>query len=112
MLIHLCKCPAAALPRTAGRPGICIENQSQTMFPRMVNMTGRPAARRSSPRGTRMALAGAVAALAVAAAGCSSTATSASSAKTTVINVIGAENEYADVLAQIGGRYVHVSSIL
>ena len=29
-----------------------------------------------------------------------------------VINAIGAENEYANVLAQIGGRYVHVSSIL
>jgi len=29
-----------------------------------------------------------------------------------VINAIGAENEYADVLAQIGGPYVHVSSIL
>ena len=31
---------------------------------------------------------------------------------TTVINAIGAENEYANVLSQIGGRYVHVSSIL
>jgi zinc/manganese transport system substrate-binding protein len=29
-----------------------------------------------------------------------------------VVNAIGAENEYADVLSQIGGRYVHVSSIL
>jgi zinc/manganese transport system substrate-binding protein len=29
-----------------------------------------------------------------------------------VINAVGAENEYADVLAQIGGAYVHVSSIL
>ena len=29
-----------------------------------------------------------------------------------VINAIGAENEYANVLGQIGGRYVHVSSIL
>ena len=29
-----------------------------------------------------------------------------------MINAIGAENEYADVLSQIGGRYVHVSSIL
>jgi zinc/manganese transport system substrate-binding protein len=29
-----------------------------------------------------------------------------------VINAIGAENEYANVLAQIGGVYVHVSSIL
>ncbi len=29
-----------------------------------------------------------------------------------MINAIGTENEYANVLAQIGGAYVHVSSIL
>src|SRR6202034_2384251 len=29
-----------------------------------------------------------------------------------VVNAIGTENEYANVLSQIGGRYVHVSSIL
>lgn len=29
-----------------------------------------------------------------------------------VITAVGAENEYADVLAQIGGRYVHLASIL
>lgn len=29
-----------------------------------------------------------------------------------VVNAIGAENEYADVLGQIGGRYVHVLSVL
>jgi zinc/manganese transport system substrate-binding protein len=29
-----------------------------------------------------------------------------------VIDAVGAENMYADVLAQIGGRYVHVSSVL
>jgi zinc/manganese transport system substrate-binding protein len=29
-----------------------------------------------------------------------------------VINAVGAENEYGDVLSQIGGRYVHVSSVL
>ena len=38
-----------------------------------------------------------------------STAAADSSA---TINAVGAENEYADVLAQIGGAYVHVSSIL
>jgi zinc/manganese transport system substrate-binding protein len=36
----------------------------------------------------------------------------ASTSKSAVINAIGAENEYANVLGQIGGRYVHVSSIL
>jgi zinc/manganese transport system substrate-binding protein len=33
-------------------------------------------------------------------------------AKATVISAVGAENEYADVLSQIGGRFVVVSSIL
>ena len=36
----------------------------------------------------------------------------ASASAPAVINAIGAENEYADVLSQIGGSYVHVSSIL
>jgi zinc/manganese transport system substrate-binding protein len=52
----------------------------------------------------------AAAALALAAAGCVSS--SASPAGSGVINAIGAENEYANVLSQIGGRYVHVSSVL
>jgi zinc/manganese transport system substrate-binding protein len=59
-----------------------------------------------------LALAGA-AAVAVMATGCSSGGTSTDAANgTTVINAIGAENEYANVLSQIGGKYVHVSSIL
>jgi zinc/manganese transport system substrate-binding protein len=58
-------------------------------------------------------LAGAVMALALTAVGCASSATPTNSAdSSTVINAIGAENEYANVLAQIGGRYVHVTSIL
>src|SRR5262249_55423436 len=46
--------------------------------------------------------------------GCSSGGNSAAdtASSTALINAIGAENEYANVLAQIGGRYVHVSSIL
>ena len=52
-------------------------------------------------------LAGAVAALAL--AGCSSGG--AAAAKGTV-SAVGAENEYANVLGQIGGRYVRVSAIL
>ena len=47
--------------------------------------------------------------VAMASAGCSGP-TAASAAGT--IHAIGAENEYADVLSQIGGRYVSVSSIL
>ena len=50
-------------------------------------------------------------ALAMTVAGCGSRSPSSSSTPG-VINAIGAENEYANVLSQIGGRYVHVSSIL
>jgi len=60
-----------------------------------------------------------LAALAMLAAACGGTAktgtpagSSAASTGSGVINAIGAENEYADVLSQIGGQYVHVSSIL
>jgi zinc/manganese transport system substrate-binding protein len=64
-------------------------------------------------RRTVIALAGAMAALAVTAAGCGSSPTGATSAdSSTVISAIGVENEYANVLGQIGGRYVRVSSIL
>jgi zinc/manganese transport system substrate-binding protein len=58
-----------------------------------------------------MAAAGVAAVLALAAAGCG-TGASASASGSDTINAIGAENEYANVLSQIGGRYVHVSSIL
>lgn len=44
-------------------------------------------------------------------ASCSS-GTPSASAKSGLINAIGAENEYANVLSQIGGQYVKVSSIL
>jgi zinc/manganese transport system substrate-binding protein len=81
------------------------------MFP-LMDITTRysPAAR--LPRRRRSAiLAGTVAALALAAAGCGSSSASTGSGSG-VINAIGAENEYANVLGQIGGKYVHVSSIL
>lgn len=53
----------------------------------------------------------AAALVSLAAAGChpAGTGTSAGSG---VINAVGAENEYASVLSQIGGKYVHVSAIL
>jgi zinc/manganese transport system substrate-binding protein len=43
------------------------------------------------------------------AAGGSSTAAAASTAK---ITAIGAENEYADVISQVGGKYVQASSVM
>jgi zinc/manganese transport system substrate-binding protein len=59
-------------------------------------------------------VAAAVTVLAATAAGCSSGSgtSAATTSSTSVINAIGAENEYANVLGQIGGKYVHVASIL
>ena len=54
-----------------------------------------------------------VAALALSVAGCASSTTSPGGAGGTgAISAIGAENEYANVLSQIGGRYVRVTAIL
>ena len=51
-----------------------------------------------------------MAALGLAVAGCSKAGPTA--APHGVISAIGAENDYASVLGQIGGRYVHVTAIL
>jgi zinc/manganese transport system substrate-binding protein len=69
---------------------------------------------RLSWMGRGKALASVVAVIALAVAGCSSgrSTSGATVTSNSVINAIGAENEYANVLSQIGGRYVHVSSIL
>jgi zinc/manganese transport system substrate-binding protein len=60
-----------------------------------------------------------LAAAALLASACSSSAsssagggTSAAAASATTITAIGAENEYADVISQVGGKYVHASSIM
>ena len=54
----------------------------------------------------------AVLGLAVAALAAAATPATASSATTRVVNVVAAENEYGDVIAQLGGRHVHVTSII
>jgi zinc/manganese transport system substrate-binding protein len=72
----------------------------------------RSPAGRHRKLGRCAAAACAAAALGVAATACSSGPGSADAASSSVIIAIGAENEYANVLSQIGGRYVHVSSIL
>ena len=66
------------------------------------------------PRRGRVAvLAGLLATLVLAAAGCSGGGGTTDSANgTSVISAVGAENEYANVLGQLGGRFVHVSAIL
>jgi zinc/manganese transport system substrate-binding protein len=61
---------------------------------------------------TRRAAALAMGALALLMSGCSTAGQASSSGGSGVISAIGAENAYADVLSQIGGQYVHVSSIL
>jgi zinc/manganese transport system substrate-binding protein len=43
---------------------------------------------------------------------CCACSTAAGAHRNGVVIAVGAENEYADVIAQIGGRYVQVSSIL
>jgi zinc/manganese transport system substrate-binding protein len=57
-------------------------------------------------------LAAALTALTLAAAGCGSAGMTDTASGTTQISAIGAENQYANVLSQIGGRYVHVTAIL
>jgi zinc/manganese transport system substrate-binding protein len=65
----------------------------------------------------RIALAAALALVAVlatvVAAGCggSSSASSGGNSSSTTIDAVGAENEYANVIEQIGGRYVKVTAI-
>lgn len=58
----------------------------------------------------------AAAAVVVGLAGCSSSDTSSNSSSSSSggakINAVGAENEYADVISQIGGQYVTVSAIM
>jgi len=59
------------------------------------------------------ALAVAAAGLAPAMSGCASHSASLARVDgTVVISAVGAENQYASVLSQIGGRYVHVTSVL
>jgi zinc/manganese transport system substrate-binding protein len=81
------------------------------MFYFMIRNNGAFPARRGRPAPWAAVMAGAVGLVTLTAAGCSTSPASASSAAG-VINAVGAENEYANVLGQIGGKYVHVSAIL
>jgi zinc/manganese transport system substrate-binding protein len=79
----------------------------------------RPALRRPGLRcpGLRRGAAGgaltaAAAAVSLLAAACTtSSATSTASATTGTVVAVGAENEYANVIGQIGGRYVRVTAV-
>ncbi|HEY1763088.1 MAG TPA: zinc ABC transporter substrate-binding protein [Acidimicrobiales bacterium] len=74
--------------------------------------TQPPRAARSAGLAAKLALCGALAASALAVAGLAAGSASASTNKSGPIIAVGAENEYANVLSQIGGKYVKVSSIL
>ena len=69
-----------------------------------------PVLRPAVPRPVLLAVAAlATAALAAACSSGSGTAPAANSSAT--ITAVGAENEYANVISQVGGKYVHVSAI-
>jgi zinc/manganese transport system substrate-binding protein len=112
---------ATALDRVAmvGRPfpsGTCIETQSQYMF-YPVRTHHRHATRAQLGtlwRDTLLALVSLpiAAGLLVPVWAVAPAAPAAAASTPGVIKAIGTENEYADVLSQIGGKYVRVSSIL
>jgi len=59
-----------------------------------------------------LAAAAALAAAALLAAGCSSSSAAGQPGPDGTIVAVGAENEYADVIAQVGGKYVQASAIM
>jgi zinc/manganese transport system substrate-binding protein len=64
------------------------------------------------PTRAKLAVPAAAAVLAVLMAGCgSSSSASSSPSSSATISAVGAENEYANVIEQIGGKYVKVSAI-
>ncbi len=81
----------------------------------MSNVTSPQRLRRlPALRGTMLrctAALGGTVAVALGAAACG-TSFAGSAHGSSVINAVGAENEYANVLSQIGGKYVHVTAIL
>ncbi len=58
-----------------------------------------------------VALAGALAATVAAGCGGSSSASSGGGVPNATIDAVGAENEYANIIEQIGGKYVKVTAI-
>src|ERR1700759_2061246 len=100
---RLCMNPIPASPRQRG------VDRSGESSP----MAGLTAPWRSGrPMRSAVLVAAGLLALVLVVAGCGASSTAATGGSGGVISAIGAENEYANVLGQIGGRYVHVSSIL
>jgi len=63
-------------------------------------------------RGRAIALAAVLAGIVLSSTACSNGNATDAAHDASVINAVGAENEYANVLSQIGGKYVHVTAIL
>jgi zinc/manganese transport system substrate-binding protein len=70
-----------------------------------------PACRRSAVRLTLPGLAVTLAVAAAALSGCSPTSSQATASSGSVIIAVGAENQYANVISQIGGKYVQVTAV-
>jgi zinc/manganese transport system substrate-binding protein len=77
----------------------------------MVPVTSHPT-RETASRGRSSWRLVAALALLVPIAGAWVAGSSAASTRADVINAVGAENEYANVISQIGGRYVHVTAVM
>ncbi|MGC9960534.1 MAG: zinc ABC transporter substrate-binding protein [Acidimicrobiales bacterium] len=67
-----------------------------------------PRRRHGRRTGRPLRIAGAVVAIALSATGCSRTSSGAAG----VIDAVGAENEYANVISQVGGPYVSVTAVM
>src|SRR5215472_15962930 len=63
-------------------------------------------------RWRRLAALAALTGAALLAAGCTSSSAGTPAASAGKIIAVGAENEYADVIQQVGGKYVQVSAIM
>jgi zinc/manganese transport system substrate-binding protein len=70
-----------------------------------------PKCRRSAAGFTRPGLAVALAVTAAALSGCSAAPSQVTASSTGVIIAVGAENQYANVISQIGGKYVQVTAV-
>jgi zinc/manganese transport system substrate-binding protein len=70
-----------------------------------------PKCRRSAVRFALPGLAVTLAAAAAALSGCSASPSQATASSTSVIIAVGAENQYANVISQVGGKYVQVTAV-
>jgi zinc/manganese transport system substrate-binding protein len=111
-------------PRQRGSPGCTINGipctpgdhvkryRMKTPAAFRLRMAPPGAGERSTAALSGTALAAAALSVALLAGACSSSALSSAQGPGGTIIAVGAENEYANVIQQIGGRYVHASAIM